>query len=128
MAEYGQLVRITFILHVIVGLVFGIGFLLVPDMLYPIFGLTFEDPNARTFGAMILGLTMGSILALMTKEWEQVKILVEIELIWTLVGPIVMIYHMFTPPLYGSMMWGPILILLVLWVLFLIGYLQEKKK
>lgn len=128
MTEYGKLLRITFIIHIIIGLVFGLGFLLVPDLLYPIFEMTFVDPNTRAFGAMILAFTIGSILALMTKEWVRVKILVEIEIVWTLVGSIVMIYHMFVPPTYGIMWWGPIAITLLLWVLFLISYLQEKKK
>jgi hypothetical protein len=128
MTEYGQLLRITFIIHIIIGLVFGIGFLLVPELLYPIFELTFADPNVRTFGAMIIALTIGSILSLMAKDWEQVKIVVEIELVFTLLGPIAMIYHMFVPPTPGVMMWGPIAILLITWVLFLISYLQEKKK
>ena len=128
MTEYGQLLRITFIIHVIIGLVFGIGFLLVPELLLPMFELTFTDPTVRTFGAMIIALTIGSILSLMAKEWEQVKIVVEIELVFTLLGPIAMIYHMFVPPIPGVMMWGPIAILLVTWMLFLISYLQERKK
>ncbi len=128
MTEYGQLLRITFVIHIIIGLVFGIGYLLVPDLLYPMFGMTFADPSARAFGAMIIALTVGSILALMTKEWDRVRILVEVELIFTLLGPIVMMYHMFVPPTPGVMMWVPIAILLLTWVLFLISYLQEKKK
>lgn len=101
---------------------------MVPELLLPMFELAFTDPNVRTFGAMIIALTIGSILSLMAKEWEQVKIVVEIELVFTLLGPIAMIYQMFVPPIPGVMMWGPIAILLLTWILFLISYLQERKK
>jgi hypothetical protein len=65
------------------------------------FGFTFSDPAPRLFGGMILALTIGSILALMTKEWARVKILVEIELIWFILGIIVVAYHMFVLPAFN---------------------------
>ncbi|MFX0170123.1 MAG: hypothetical protein ACFE89_12325 [Candidatus Hodarchaeota archaeon] len=126
--EYGIILRITFLIHIIVGFIFGFGFLLIPDFLAPIWGLTFDNPAVRIFGAMMVALTFGSILALMNREWTRVKIIVEIELVWSLLGTIVIAYHMFMPPLFNVYGWVNVAILLLLFFLFLVSYYMEIKK
>ena len=126
--EYGIILRITFLIHIIIGFIFGLGLLILPDMLMTTFGFTFLDPVPRMFGAIMLALTIGSILALMTKEWARVKILVEIELIWSILGSIVVAYHMIIPPLLNIYGWIVVAILLVLFFLFLLSYYMEFKK
>ncbi len=126
--EYGIILRLTFIFHLIVGFIFGFGFQFVPDLLAPVFGFTFQDPVSRVFGAMTIALTFGSVIALMTRKWCRVKILVEIELIWLSLGPTVLAYHLFVPPLFNLNVVGPIAILLILFIFFLISYLLEIRK
>lgn len=126
--EYGIILRITFLIHIIIGFIFGFGFLLIPDFLAPIWGLTFDNPVIRVFGAMMVGMTFASILALMTKEWARVKIIVEMELVWTILGTIVIAYHVFIPPLFNIYGWVNVGILLLLFFLFLISYYMEIKK
>jgi hypothetical protein len=123
--EYGVILRVTFMVHIIIGFIFGLGFLLIPDFIAPMFGLSFNDPTIRAFGAMILAMTIGSILCLMTKDWARVKVVVEIELIWTVVGAIAIAYHIFVPPLYNVNGWILVGVLLVLFFLFLVSYLRE---
>lgn len=126
--EYGILLRITFIIHVIVGFIYGLGFLLIPDFLAPMFGLSFTDPTVRVFGAMMIAFTIGSLLCLMAKEWARVKVVVEMELIWTVLGAIVMAYHILFPPLYNANAWINVGILLLLFFLFLISYIREVRR
>jgi hypothetical protein len=126
--EYGVLLRITFLIHIIIGFVFGLGFLLIPSFLAPIFGLAFNDPTLRVFGAMMIALTMSSLLCLMTREWVRVKIIVEMELVWTILGAIVVTYHIFIPPLYNVNTWLLVGVLLLLFFLFVISYLREVRR
>ncbi|MDO8055529.1 MAG: hypothetical protein Q6361_01590 [Candidatus Hermodarchaeota archaeon] len=126
--EYGIILRITFLIHIIIGFIFGLGLLILPDLIMTTFGFSFSDPVPRMMGAMMLALTMGSILALMTKEWARVKILVEIELIWSILGTIVVAYHMLMPPLLNIYGWILAALLLVLFFLFLLSYYMEIKK
>jgi hypothetical protein len=126
--EYGVLLRITFIIHVIIGFIFGLGFLMIPAYLAPMFGIAFSDPTVRLFGAMMVAFTIGSLLCLMTKEWARVKVVVEMELVWTVLGPIVIGYHILFPPFYNYNAWINVGILLVLFFLFLISYVREVRK
>ena len=126
--EYGLILRITFLIHILIGFIFGLGLLILPDLLMTTFGFTFIDPAPRMLGAIMLALTIGSILALMTKEWARVKILVEIELIWFILGTIAVAYHMLVPPLFNIYGWILVAIFLVLFFLFLLSYYMEFKK
>lgn len=126
--EYGIILRITFLIHIIIGFIFGLGLLILPDLMMTTFGLTFADPVPRMLGGIMLALTIGSILAIMTKEWARVKILVELELVWFILGTIVVAYHMIIPPFFNIYGWILVAILLVLFFLFLLSYYMEIKK
>ena len=83
MAEYSNWLKYTFIIHIVIGFAFGLTFLLVPELISSIIGWepAIFDPINRIFGAAIVGLTTGSILALLDPDWEKVKIIVRIELV-----------------------------------------------
>ena len=129
MAEYSDFMKYTFYIHIVIGFIFGFGLFLVPDMfLSMIVGWepAILDPINRVFGAAIIGLTSGSVLALLDNEWEHVKILVRIEIVWLLLGIIAMILGMLDTtvnyPVFG---WVNVLILAFLFVLFSISYYKE---
>ncbi len=109
-----------------IGFAFGLSFLLIPDIFLSAIGWEPEvfDPINRVFGVVIIGLTSGSILALLDPDWEKVKILVRIELVWLFLGIFAMIYGMFTSdyPVFG---WVNVLVLLFLLTLFSVGYYKE---
>jgi hypothetical protein len=126
--EYGMITRITFIIHIIIGLIFGIGYLVIPDFLLPMLGMTFSDPTVRMFGAIIIGFTFTSILGLMTREVARVKIVVQAELIWLILGIIAAALHLVIPPLitvtYAGVAIGA---LAILFILFLLSYFMEMR-
>ncbi|GAH64761.1 unnamed protein product [marine sediment metagenome] len=126
MAEYSNWLRNTFIIHIVIGFIFGLSFFFIPDLFSSFIGWEPEifDPINRVFGAAIIGLTSGSILALLDPDWEKVKILVRIELVWLPLGVIAMIFGMFTSdyPVFG---WVNVLALAFLFVLFSVGYYKE---
>ncbi|MHA1542527.1 MAG: hypothetical protein ACTSQH_06100 [Candidatus Hodarchaeales archaeon] len=129
MAEYSKFLRYTFIIHIVIGFIFGLSFLLIPEQFLSIIGWEpgIFDPINRIFGAVIVGLTSGSILALLDPDWEKVKILVRIELVWLPLGIIAMVYGMFTSD-YPAFGWVNVLVLAFLFVLFSVGYYKEVYK
>ncbi len=80
--------RVTFVVHLVVALVLGLGLLLAPDALGLQLGFSTAtptplelDPILRAFGAMILGLGgLTSLYGLMTKRWERVDYVVRGEI------------------------------------------------
>ena len=118
--------KYTFIIHIVIGFSFGLLFLLIPEFFSSLIGWEPEvfDPINRIFGAALIGLTTGSILALLDPDWEKVKILVRIELVWLPLGMIAMTYGMLTSD-YPAFGWVNVLVLAFLLVLFSIGYYKE---
>jgi hypothetical protein len=123
-----MITRITFIIHIIIGLIFGIGYLVIPDFLLPMFGMAFTDLTVRLFGAITIGFTFTSIFGLMTREVARVKIFVQAELIWLILGIIAATIHLVIPPLitttYAGVAIGALAILLIL---FLLSYFMEMR-
>lgn len=124
--EYSTFLRITFFIHIVIGAIFGIALYIVPDIFLAFFGMTLNDPTTRLFGGVMLALTIGSVLALATKEWLRVRIIVEVEIFWCILGLIGAIVHMFLLPTFTTLAGILIIaILAVLLFLFLIGYFIE---
>ena len=128
LAEYSDWLKYTFIIHIVIGFIFGLGLFLIPDIFLSLFEWepAVLDPINRVFGAVIIGLTSGSILALLDPDWEHVIILVRIELVWLFLGIIAMTIGMLdTTVTYSVLGWGNVLVLTVLFVLFGVGYYKE---
>ncbi len=124
--EYGMITRIAFIIHIIIGFTFGISFLAVPDIMLPLFGMAFVDPTVRMFGAIIIGFTFTSILGLMTREVVRIKIIIQAELIWLILGIIAGAVHLVIPPLLSLTFAGAAIgSLVILFILFLLSYFME---
>ena len=121
--EYNIVLKITFLIHVILGAIIGIGLYIIPSIFLPLLGMSFIEPSTRLFGAAILALAIGSVLALATKEWVRVRIIVEVQIFWCILGLIGGVVHMFMVPLLSVIAGFLIISLLaVLLFLFLIGY------
>jgi hypothetical protein len=86
---YSSGLRTTFLVHGIVGLIFGLGYLLIPETVGGLTNWEMGDPAYRTLGAAILGFTASSWLALRQTERSKVKIVVQAEIVWTVLGALV---------------------------------------
>ena len=125
--EILKFTKITFIIHSIIGIIFAILFLL-PDITGPLF----VDPYTPEVGAVTMmlgaagvGLTIGSILGILAKEWKEIKIVVLIEvfyLVASLISTTINI-SIYEPFIYLSMV-----IIIILLVLFCLTFLQQEDK
>jgi len=94
-----QGMKLAFIVHAVVALIFGVLLFLIPDTFGSWFGMTAGDATtARTFGAAILGLSAGSWLASQAKSFEQVRIKLAIEIVYGTLGALATLYEL----LFGS--------------------------
>jgi hypothetical protein len=84
--------RITFLAHFIVALIFGLAFLLLPGQTGSLYGMQIPQADIyRLLGAALLGYAASSWLCYQESNWESVRIVVFTEILWTLLGTLVML-------------------------------------
>jgi uncharacterized protein YjeT (DUF2065 family) len=85
--------KTTFLVHFIVALIFGLIYLLIPEVWGNLIKWPTQEPAVyRLVGAAILGFGTSSWLAYKETAWEKVKIVVQMEIVWTILGTLVMLW------------------------------------
>jgi hypothetical protein len=111
--------RITFAVHSIVALVFGLPLLIAPGRFLDVFNWAPIDPIlTRLLGAALLALAWGSFRGWRAGEWGKVEYLVELEIIFTVLSAVGIIRHL----LIDNFPWYIWTILIIL-VLFAIAWI-----
>jgi Ca2+/Na+ antiporter len=94
-AQIARGLKFTFLVHLVVAGLFGLGFLLVPELLGSLYGIKAQAPDIdiyRLLGGAMMGWGVGSWLAFKAETWESVRIVVAAEIVWTALGALVMLY------------------------------------
>lgn len=119
--------KLTFLIHFFVGILFGIIYMIFPDFFFIIIGWTYNDPViTRVLGAAMIGFAMSSLLAWRETDWLKVKIIVQMEMVWLALGTIMLFISAFSyyTPIF---IWVVIAIFLAFLIAFAyFYYLQEK--
>src|SRR5512142_2601856 len=100
--------KTLFIVHMIVGAVFGFLFLVIPEIWGSLIGWEATNPTIfRFLGAAVWALTASSWFVYKEQLWERVKVVVQMELVWTILGALVALYGFFIAgePALGSWMY-----------------------
>ena len=85
--------KTLFLVHFIVGLVFGLGYLFIPATIMGWFGILVQDQFPwRMIGAAILAFTVSSWYCYRAAEWDKVKIVVIAEIVWTSLVALIGLY------------------------------------
>lgn len=95
--------KITFLIHAIVGAVMGLAYLMIPTIMGDWVGWNMSDFAYRVVGAAILGFAASSWLAYMAEQWSEVRIVVEAELIWVVLAAVVQLWALLVNavPIFG---------------------------
>jgi thiamine transporter ThiT len=93
MKKVSQGLRITFLVHFVVGLIFGLVFLFIPKTYGDLVNWPVQDLMIyRVLGAAMLGFAASSILAYRETNWEKVIIVVRMEIVWTALGTLALLW------------------------------------
>ncbi len=106
--------RITFLIHAIVALIFGIVMYLQPALWANLVNWTpFDRHVTRLYGAALLALAVGSWFGYRAAHWEEVRILLLLEIAFTVLSTIAGLWIV----LFSA---GPIFawIAIAIWVIF----------
>ena len=118
--------KITFLIHFIVALIFGLLYLFLPQVLGNLAGVQIVEHNMyRMLGAAILAFGLSSFLAYQAKNWESVRIVVVMEILWTVLATAITLYYLLRwsfSPIY----WLVAIMMAVFAALFTIFYFQNK--
>jgi hypothetical protein len=116
-----QGLKTTFLVHVIVVLVFGLPLFLVPGTYESIMNWEPIEPAiGRTLGAVLLALGVSSWLGYKATSWSEVRIVVLQEIAFTLLGAIASLYEAIVPGA-PTLIWLNIAVMgifCILWVYF----------
>jgi len=118
--------KITFLVHVIVGGIFGLVFLLIPEVFGGMMGAPIKDPPTfRLLGAALIAFAASSWFAYRETVWERVKIVVQIEIVWTILGVLATLYGLVFEGLPAGD-WMNVLILGAFGVAFVFFYSRRR--
>ena len=114
-------VKLYFTILAIVAILYGIGFVLIPDNLEGLFGVPLEphiQMNARFFGSALLVVGVVAWFARDFRDWDAVRGVLIAGVVGDVVGGIINIWAT-SQGLVNALAWGNT----VLYVLFLLGAL-----
>jgi hypothetical protein len=85
--------KTTFLVHLVVGGVFGLAYLLIPEQFMSLFNWPIKDVFiARMMGAAVIGIASTSWFAYKQTGWENIKIVVQMEIVYTVLGTLVTLW------------------------------------
>lgn len=126
--EISKLLNLTFLVHFFVAIIFGLVYLFLLDFYVDITGWPYKDPIAgRTLGAVFIGLAMASLLCWRETEWKKVKIVVQLEMIWLIIGTIVQFWGaFFANPRPPIIIWLNVVVMLFFCIAFSWFYYRQE--
>ena len=119
--------KLTFLIHFFVAVIFGLLFTVLVELYVEVVGWPYLDPvTGRILGAVFLGFAAASLLSWRETKWERVKIVVQMEIVWLVIGTAIHFWAVFTDPLLPFMIWVQTGILLFFVVAFLWFYYDQE--
>jgi hypothetical protein len=118
----------TFLAHIVAALVTGIPFLVFPEDYADLLDFTIEEPMVyRMVGAAILAFGASSWFAYRATNWNDVKIIVITEIIWTFLATIVTVWGVLSDD-FPAFAWLDAIVMAAFFVAFGWFYYQTLKE
>jgi len=125
--EISNISKYIFLLHFIVALVFGLVWFLVPEYWNTLTDWPDEIAAGRIVGMATIMVAVGCILAYRATSWDQIEILVIMELIYNILGAIGMVWNIIAIPTLPVVAWLLVGLLGLFSVLFLYVFFTERR-
>ena len=117
--------KTLFLVHFVLGLVFGLLQLLIPKMFFGWFGTTVPVVwPYRLVAAAVLAFTASSWLCYRADVWEKVKIIVQTEIVWTVLATLVLLYGLLFEGI-PTMFWSNVVIMAGFAAAFIYFYVKK---
>ncbi len=125
--EISKFLKMSFLIDGLVVTVYGLVMLLIPDVHATMFGFPYEEFADRYVGSLFLGFGIGNLLAYRASSWENVELVVLMNLTTLVIGLLVILYSIAVAllPVAAYLQVGLVLLLLFL---FLYSYYEVKFK
>ena len=124
-----KVLKVTFLIHAVVGVLLGVPMLLAPGRFLGFFGWAPVEPILdRVLGAALLALAWSSFRGWRASEKAQVVFLVEMEVAFTVLGCVGVLRHLLIAH-YPLMVWVVLAILAafaVAWIVSLVSLLKQE--
>lgn len=117
--------KLAFLVHAIVAFVVGLIFVVAPQFWASLFGQSLAELGIyRVLGAAILAFGMSSWWAYHETLWANVKIVTEMEIVWTVLGAFMTVYAVLFEGMITAA-WIMAFTLVVFAVVFVYFYVRE---
>ena len=117
--------RLTFAVHAIVALVFGLPLLIAPGRVLDVVEWAPIDPIlTRMLGAALLALAWSSFRGWRAVAWDQVAYIVEVEIIFTVLSAVGFIGHLVVAS-YPWHIWTLLVLLVLFAIAWIIAYFKK---
>jgi hypothetical protein len=131
MAEISLKTKIVLIIDLIACLIFMFLYLIIPEIYASLVDpLVFDPYFWRAFGGTLLVLAIVVIIALKRAEWMQVKVVIELAMLWCSTILILNIWELLVLPIsptYAETTWIDIILLIILIIVNAFCYYKEQK-
>ena len=119
--------RTLFLVHFIIGIVFGLIFLLIPVVYGNVVNWEVQDPGAfRLIGAAMLSFSVTSLLCYRNPVWDKVKITVVMEIVWPALGTLATVWALLFEG-FPPIAWLNVVLLALFFIFFVIFYSRENR-
>ena len=99
MAEISKEIKIICVINAIIAFIYGFFYLIIPGIYRNMVDATYYDPTMwMDFGATCFVLGIFSLVAIKRAEWERVKMIFEIVILWLILILIVAIWTLVAVP------------------------------
>lgn len=117
--------KTTFLIHAIIAAFFGLAYLLIPEVWGNLVKWPIKEPEVyRLLGAAVLGFAVSSWFSYQATAFSEVKIVVQMEIAWTILGTLVLLYGLLFAGL-PPFAWVNAILLGLFAIAFIIFYSKE---
>jgi len=96
MAEISKRMKLLLIIHVIIAIIYGFLYLVIPEIFSKLIDAPAFDPHVwRLWGGMLIVLAIFGVLMIKRAEWENIKLFWEFVIIWLIMVLIIDLVTLF---------------------------------